>query len=169
MRSSFGILVLAASLAACSSTSTTSSGGTGATGSGTDGGTEADDAGGADIDAGSGATSSGGMNGCKATAYMDVTTGTANDRMIMISGGKFDYPCMTILAGQSVMFMWDLATYPLEPGLSPDHTADPAGAASTPITEKKSGSIATIKFPTAGMYPYYAKGHATMTGVIEVK
>jgi plastocyanin len=165
MRSSVFALLTCLSVAACSSTSTSPAGSGGGT-AGADGGAD-EDAGLADLDAGS--TASGTMNGCSTAKYLDVTTGTANDRMIMISGGKFDYPCMTILKGQSVMFMWDLATYPLEPGVSPSHPTDPAGTTPSPITEKTSGSIATIKFPTAGMYPYYVKGHTTMSGVVEVK
>lgn len=172
MRSSLFVLVACVGVAACSSSSTSSpSTSGGGSGNGADGGSTAADDGGssADTDAGSGSTGSGGMNGCKAASYTDASTGTANDRMIMISSGAFDMPCMTIAAGQSVMFMWDLATYPLEPGLSPAHTTDTAGTAPSPITEKTSGSIATIKFAAAGMYPFYVKGHNTMSGVIEVK
>ena len=77
-----------------------------------------------------------GMNGCKTAGYLDETKGTANDRMIMIAGGKFDYPCMTIKTGQSVMLMWNFATYPLAPGLAPDHASDPAGT--DPTTDPSS-------------------------------
>ena len=169
MRSTVFALVTSLLVVACSSTSTsgpTGSGGAGPGSSGAAGAVDEDAGSAVDTDAGS-AAASGTMNGC--SKFLDLTKGTANDRMIMISGTKFDYPCMTISAGQSVMFMWNLATYPLEPGLAPAHENDPAGATPSPITEKTSGAIATIKFPTGGMYPYYVKGHPTLTGVVEVK
>ncbi len=115
------------------------------------------------------AVASDGMNGCTATGYVDQTAGTANDRMIMIAGGKIDYPCMTIKAGQSVMLMWSFGTYPLMPGLAPEHASDPAGTDPTPITKTSSGSVVTPAFPTVGMYPFYVTGHAGMSGVIQVQ
>lgn len=127
------------------------------------------DAGTSEDSGGDTAITTDGMNGCKTTGYLDETAGTANDRMIMIAGGKFDYPCMTIKAGQSVMLMWNFATYPLAPGLAPDHANDPAGTDPTPIMMHSTGSLATPAFPTAGMYPFYVTGHAGMSGVIQVQ
>ena len=57
--------------------------------------------------------------------YMDMSKGTDSDRMIMMNqAGAFDMPCMTIVAGQSVMFMWDLAMDPISPGVAPSHAGD---------------------------------------------
>src|SRR6185369_6086125 len=55
------------------------------------------------------------LHGCAESDFVDVRSGTQDDRMIMVLNGTttFDYPCMTISAGQSVMFMWDFAVHPL--------------------------------------------------------
>lgn len=109
------------------------------------------------------------MNGCGAADYMDMTMGTDQDRMIMAQGTMFDMPCMTILAGQSVMFMWDFSKDPLEPGNAPEHATDPPGDSPNPITEQTSGATTSVKFPKAGMFPFHVKGQPMMTGVIHVK
>jgi hypothetical protein len=109
------------------------------------------------------------MNGCAPTAYVDESAGTNDDRMIMVSSGKFDKPCMTIKVGQSIMFMWDFSMYPLAPGLSPSHSGDMPGTTPTPITMQTSGQETTIAFPNAGLFPYYVSNNADMSGVIAVQ
>lgn len=109
------------------------------------------------------------LHGCTAAMYVDQTGGTANDRMIMTQGtsNAFDYPCMTIRAGQGVMFMWAFSRHPLAPGLAPGE----AGMAPdmTPITPFNTGSVHTITFRTPGLYPFYCTAHpSTMKGVIQV-
>jgi plastocyanin len=110
------------------------------------------------------------MNGCATKDYMDMSTGAANDRMIMINAsGQLGMPCISIKAGQAVMFMWELSKYPLAPGLAPEHATDPASMTPTPITPTSSGQSATLTFKTAGRYAFHVSGHAGMDGVIEVK
>lgn len=111
------------------------------------------------------------MNDCTVDAFADLTTATDNDRMIMVkSNGTFDYPCMTILAEQSIIFMWKFSSYPLAPGVAPSHTSDPAGATDTPIEMHSTGNVYSVQFPSAGEYPYYVTGHdAKMLGVIQVQ
>ena len=89
---------------------------------------------------------------------------------MMQNNGTFDFPCMTILAGQSIMFMWKFTSYPLAPGLAPSHSSDPAGSTPTPIQMHNSGTVYTVMFPSAGFYPYYVTGHdATLLGTIQVQ
>jgi hypothetical protein len=109
------------------------------------------------------------MNGCASSDYVDASTGSGNDRMIMVNSGKFDKPCMIIATGQSVMFMWDFSTYPLAPGLSPTHSMDTPGTTPTPITAQSSGQSTTTAFPNAGFYPFYVGNSTDMTGVVQVK
>lgn len=111
------------------------------------------------------------MNACTPDAYMDMSTGTASDRMIMLNAAhQFDMPCMTINAHQAVMFMWALSTYPIAPGLAPSHMSDTAGTDPSPIQMRSTGSVYTVTFPTAGFYPFYVTGHdATLLGVIQVQ
>jgi hypothetical protein len=112
------------------------------------------------------------INACTSDVYMDMSTGSASDRMIMMtSSGQFDMPCMTIAAGQSVMFMWNLTTYPIAPGVAPSHMSDPAGSAPNPIQMHASGSVYTVPFATAGFYPFYVPGHDAdgLMGVIQVQ
>ena len=109
------------------------------------------------------------MNGCGPDDYVDQTMGSDSDRMIMTTNaGTFDYPCMTILAGQAVEFMWRFATYPLEPGLAPSHAGDKAGTEPTPIASHKTGSLYTVTFPNPGFYPFYVPGHDGLVGVVQV-
>jgi hypothetical protein len=109
------------------------------------------------------------INGCSADKYMDMSKGTETDRMVMINmSGAFDMPCMTIAAGQSVMFMWDLATYPIAPGVAPSHTGDPTGTTPNVIAMRSTGMVYTVMFPSAGFYPFYVPGHDMLAGTIQV-
>ena len=112
------------------------------------------------------------INACTSDVYMDMSTGTAGDRMIMLNGAhQFDMPCMTINAGQAVMFMWAFSSYPIAPGVAPSHASDPPGASPSPIQPHMSGSVYTVTFPTAGFYPFYVVGHdaSGLMGVIQVQ
>lgn len=103
---------------------------------------------------------------CAASAFLDLTGGTANDRMVMVPRGTltFDNPCITIRAGQAVMFMWDFSAHPLAPGVPGAHHVDPS-----PIVAQSSGSLYEPTFPTAGDYPYYCTRHTgPMRGVVRV-
>lgn len=109
------------------------------------------------------------LHGCRPDLYVDQTEGTASARMIMTRGttNTFDFPCMTIRAGQSVQFMWAFSRHPLAPGLAPGE----AGTApdTTPIVPFSTGSVHTIRFPTPGFYPFYCSVHpGTMKGVVQV-
>ena len=110
------------------------------------------------------------LHGCGEADFLDRTAGTDDSRMIMVPRGttRFDYPCMTIRAGQSVMFMWDFASHPLAPGVAPGQSG--TGTEPTPIPVQTTGELTTIAFPTAGDYPYYCSAHhaAGMVGVVRV-
>lgn len=110
------------------------------------------------------------MNGCTAESFVDMSAGTATDRMIMPTrSGGLDMPCMTISAGQGVMFMWTFSSAPLSPGLAPGHESDPAGSTPNPIQMHSTGTTYTVPFPTPGSYPFYVPGRAMMLGVIQVR
>ena len=109
------------------------------------------------------------LNGCTPDGYVDQTAGTASDRMIMTRGttSSFDFPCMTISAGQSVQFMWAFARHPLTPGLAPGEAGTEPD--STPIQAFSTGSVQSIRSPTPGLYPFHCGVHpGTMKGVVQV-
>lgn len=109
------------------------------------------------------------LNGCTSDLYVDQTGGTANDRMIMTRGSTntFDFPCMTIRAGQAVMFMWTFSRHPLAPGLAPGEAG--TEPPSTPIQPFSSGSVHSITFRTPGFYPFHCTNHSgAMKGTIQV-
>ena len=104
-----------------------------------------------------------------AADYVDQTMGTSNDRMIMTRGSTntFDYPCMTIRAGQSVMFMWTFSRHPLAPGVAPG--ASGTAPDMTPILPHNTGTLYTVRFPTTGIYPFYCTAHPdAMKGAVMV-
>jgi len=112
-----------------------------------------------------------GTNGCTDDRFVDRTTTSVDSRMVMVPYGTFtfDYPCMTIRAGQSVMFMWDFSEYPLEPGaIVAGHPALTDGA--SPIEPRRSGEQYDVTFSAPGDYPYYsvATYDAGMQGVVRV-
>lgn len=110
------------------------------------------------------------LHDCAESDFVDVRGGTQDDRMIMVLNGTtmFDYPCMTISAGQSVMFMWDFGTHPLTPGVAPGHPG--TGTEPSPIQAQSSGVVYTPAFATAGNYPFYCANdfHSGMMGVVRV-
>ena len=102
---------------------------------------------------------------CAESAFIDLTAAPANDRMIMVQRGTltFDNPCITIRAGQAVMFMWDFTAHPLAPG-NPGGPAD-----ASPIAAQTTGSLYTPTFPAAGDFPYYCTRHpGPMRGIVRV-
>jgi plastocyanin len=90
--------------------------------------------------------------------------------MVMVPPGtfEFDFPCMTIRAGQDVMFMWDFADHPLRSGIAPGETG--VGTEPSPIEPQDTGSLYTETFSTPGFYPYFCEAHSdlAMFGVIRV-
>jgi len=122
---------------------------------------------GAPVEADSGTVAA--LNGCTSDLYVDQTGGTASDRMIMTRGSTntFDFPCMTIRAGQAVMFMWTFSRHPLAPGLAPGEAG--TEPPSTPIQPFSSGSVHSITFRTPGFYPFHCTNHSgAMKGTIQV-
>jgi plastocyanin len=122
---------------------------------------------GAPAEADSGAVAA--LNGCTSDLYVDQTGGTASDRMIMTRGSTntFDFPCMTIRAGQAVQFMWAFSRHPLAPGLAPGEAG--AEPPSTPIQPFSSGTVHSITFRAPGFYPFHCTNHpGAMKGVIQV-
>lgn len=140
---------------------------TGGTDSGVTGGT--DSGGGADAgtDAGGGPPAT---HDCAEADFVDLTAGAADDRMIMVPRGTytFDNPCITIRAGQAVMFMWDFSMHPLMAGVAPGHpgTSD----APTPIVSQATGVLYEPTFPDPGSYAFYCGNHfhSGMYGVVRV-
>jgi hypothetical protein len=118
---------------------------------GADAGSQTDAA--READAGTGSA----LHGCSEASFVDRTAGADDDRMIMIPRGTMtlDLPCMTIRAGQSAMFMWDFAMFPLSAGVAPGHQSEGTGTAPSPIQTQSSGSVYSVAFPTQGTYPFY--------------
>lgn len=154
-------LALALALAGCGSSSPGADAGT----PGTDAGTAGTDAP-AEIDGGGAVVT----HGCGDSDFVDLTGGTPDDRMIMVPRGTrtLDQPCITISAGQAVMFMWDFAMHPLQPGVAPGHPG--TGTEPSPIVAQTSGALYEATFPAAGDYPFYCgvDYHSGMYGVVRV-
>jgi plastocyanin len=131
------------------------------------------DAGGARLDAPAAAdapAAGAATHDCEEDDFVDRTGGDDESRMIMVPSGttQFDYPCMTVRAGQSVMFMWRFDAHPLAPGIAPGHPGD--GTEPSPIEARATGALYTVPFPTAGEYPFYCSTHfdSGMLGVVRV-
>lgn len=153
-------------LASCGGSSSGTDSGSGITdsGGGNDAAVEVDSA--AEVDSGPVAT-----HDCGDADFIDQTAGTADDRMIMVPRGTttFDFPCMTIRAGQSVMFMWDFTMHPLAAGgVAPGHPG--TGTTPSPIEARTSGVVYDVAFPSPGDYPFYCETHhhSGMVGVVRV-
>ena len=195
MKTGLVVLAFAFGLGACSSSSSgTDGGGTGATGgssaAGAGGTSAAGGAGGGTATggtnaaggstAGTGGASAGGaggatsfLNGCAPTDFVDLSKGTAADRVITVgpSGFAFAPKCITIAAGQTVDFSWSFGAHPLAPGKAPSRASDPDSTTPTPITAETSGMLKTFTFATPGMYGYYCSLHEGlgMYGVVQVQ
>lgn len=166
--SRYSLLTLALATAACSGASTGSDAGplppdTGM--SSTDSGTPGTDVP-AEDDAGGLVTT----HGCGEADFVDLSAGAADERMIMVPRGTFtfDNPCITISAGQAVMFMWDFGMHPLQPGVAPGHPG--MGAEPSPIVAQTTGALYEVTFAAAGDYPFYCGTHyhSGMYGVVRV-
>lgn len=157
------LLALCVTLGACGAPS-------GGTDSGPSGGT---DAGSPGTDAGSPGTDAGGpvvVHDCADADFVDLSAGAPDDRMIMVPRGTFtfDTPCITVSAGQVVMFMWDFSVHPLAPGVAPGHPG--TGTEPSPIAAQTTGVLYEPAFPSAGDYPFYCATHyhSGMYGVVRV-
>lgn len=154
-------LALALALAGCGSSSPGADAGT----SGTDTGTPGTDAP-PELDSGTIVAT----HECTGSDFVDLTGGTPGERMIMVPRGTsmFDQPCITISAGQAVMFMWDFTMHPLEPGVAPGHPG--TGDEPNPIVAQTTGVLYEQTFPTVGDYPFYCGTHyhSGMYGVVRV-
>lgn len=110
------------------------------------------------------------LHDCQEADFVDRTTGADDTRMVMVPTGttEFDPPCMTIRAGQSVMFMWDFSAHPLGVGVAPGHPG--TSTTPTPIEPQTTGMLYTVAFPDAGDYAYYCTTHfhSGMLGVVRV-
>jgi hypothetical protein len=55
--------------------------------------------------------------------------------------------------------------------LAPSHSSDPSGTTPNPIQAHSSGSMYSVAFPNAGLYPFYVSGQDTkgLLGVVQVK
>jgi plastocyanin len=159
-------VMLAMATTGCESTSTP---GTDASTGGSDSGTDASTAVDAQaaVDAPMASTA---LHGCDEADFVDRTTGPADSRMIMVPRGTntFDFPCMTIRAGQAVMFMWSFGPHPLAPGVAPGETGE--GTEPSPIEPQTMGALYEPVFETPGTYPFYCTSHAAggMVGVVRV-
>ncbi|HNN92117.1 MAG TPA: plastocyanin/azurin family copper-binding protein [Pseudomonadota bacterium] len=108
-------------------------------------------------------------NGCNTADFVDRTATTAI-RTVSFGVGGFTYSpkCITIAAGQQVMFSGTFASHPLRPGVGSMATA---GSPNNPIMATSTGTTASFTFPTAGMYPYNCQLHdgSGMNGVVKVQ
>jgi len=102
------------------------------------------------------------QNGCEADAYEDRTEDGA-ERVIAIArdGLTFTPKCMTLAAGQSVVWEGNLSAHPLAPGNPSDERA---GSPDNPIEPTSSGDSVEFRFEKPGIYPYYCSVHAFGTG-----
>jgi plastocyanin len=159
--SRYSLLTLALALVGCTNTSPGVDGGTPATDTGTPG-TDAP----AEVDGGGVVA----VHECGGSDFVDLTASAPDDRMIMVPRGTFtfDNPCITISAGQAVMFMWDFAMHPLQPGVAPGHPG--TGTEPSPIVARTTGALYEVTFPAAGDYPFYCGTHyhSGMYGVVRV-
>ena len=94
----------------------------------------------------------GALHACDEADFVDLSGGAPESRMIMVPRGTFmfDNPCVTIRAGQAVMFMWDFAVHPLMPGVAPDHTG--TGTDPSSIVAQSTGTLSEQVFPATGDY-----------------
>ncbi len=110
------------------------------------------------------------LHDCAESDFIDLRSGTPDDRMIMVPTGTtmFDMPCVTISTGQEVMFMWDFSMHPLAAGVAPGHPG--MGTTPTPIQPQTTGMLYTVAFPSEGNYPFYCTTHfhSGMMGVVRV-
>jgi plastocyanin len=114
------------------------------------------------------------FNGCTEAMFVD-RTGAAAERIVAFAGarmsGPFDYAprCITIAAGQSVTFEGSLTAHPLAPGTSPAEMT--AGSPANPISRVDTGNSTVVRFPAAGVFPYFCEYHyaAGMAGVVRVR
>lgn len=108
-------------------------------------------------------------NGCNTADFID-RTASAAIRTVTFGVGGFTYSpkCITIAAGQQVMFSGTFASHPLRPGVGATATA---GSPNNPIMATSAGTTASFTFPTAGMYPYNCQFHdgSGMNGVVKVQ
>jgi len=142
-------VVVALSVYACSSDSTTGSG----TGTGTDGGSSGSDAGSAATDGGGTTTKT--VNGC--SSYTDKTGGGATITWDLSASPPST--CLKIKKGGTVTFNGSFSSHPL---LAKD------GDSPTPFNSPPSGTTATIAFPNAGTFGFICGIHSSMTGAIQV-
>ncbi|MGQ0506783.1 MAG: cupredoxin domain-containing protein [Myxococcaceae bacterium] len=112
------------------------------------------------------------IHGCTAAAYTD-RSGAQDDRTIGFGGTNaspalgFSPKCLTVAAGQSVIFKGSFSTHPLRSG----EYMGTRGSTPNPVPSQSTGNAdLTVAFPTAGLYPYLCESHVpAMVGVIQVK
>ncbi len=113
------------------------------------------------------------LHGCAPAAFVDRTAASAA-RVVGFNGAEGSPPlryapaCMTVSAGQEVTFVGAFMMHPLSPGViaGPDAGASPGN----PIPRTAAGDRVAVRFPTAGLFPYYCEVHGTMgmQGVVRV-
>ena len=114
------------------------------------------------------------LNGCTSDLYVDLSNpmsirtigfGGINDS----PGFGYSPACMIIGVGQSVTWTGAFDLHPLSPGSAPSLMM--AGSPDNPIVRVSTGNMATVVFPTAGVYPYFCEQHyaSGMSGVIWVR
>lgn len=109
------------------------------------------------------------FNGCNTADFVDRTAaGAIRTVTFGTAGNTYSPKCITIAAGQSVMFSGMFGSHPLRPGVGANATA---GSPNNPITVTSAGATASFTFPTAGTYPYNCQFHDAggMNGVVKVQ
>lgn len=113
------------------------------------------------------------LNGCTAETFVDRTAPDA-ERVIGLGGergsGGFSFApkCMTVAAGQEVTFVGAFSSHPLTPGV-PGNTL--GGSPGNPIRLTSSGTMTSVTFPRAGVFPFVCGMHGFlgMNGVVVVR
>jgi plastocyanin len=109
------------------------------------------------------------LNACTEAMYEE-RSATDAERTVRPRGSTGYTPrCVTIRAGQSVVFEMSFTTHPLVPGVP--HGSIVGATSPNPIAAQSAGTTYTVPFTDAGYFPFYCRthGHVGMAGVVRVQ
>lgn len=109
------------------------------------------------------------LNDCTEADYVDRSGDAQTERTVVPVGSTgYDPRCLTIRAGQSVVFSMDFTAHPLSPGVP--HGSSAGATTPTPITAQTTGTMHTVTFSSPGFYPFFCirHGHVGMAGTVQV-
>ena len=108
------------------------------------------------------------LHDCTDDRFVDRRAATDDRTIRGEHGNAYDPPCMTVRVGQTVTFVSNFLSHPLEPGVAPRRSG--AGTTPSPIEARSAGGTYAVRFASAGDYPYFCVYHAGggMYGVVRV-